>query len=470
MSQPYSKHAIQDPPTPGRQEDALAAEVASEAEPSRLPVAEIEGVLLPVAPSSLEDTGIDLEVLLNLTLKLACISPHFDTDLAMRQLRLPLSLAAELLERLRDQKLIEVLGGAGPFAYRFRVTQAGRERGEWLMAISGYVGPIPVSLPTYTAMLHRQMPQLPNASPQTVATALSDLVLPEQTAELAGLAASSGRSLFLYGPPGNGKTTLGRLLHQALPGNLWIPYCIGVENQVIRVFDRQVHRDMTRKLPDEVTRKCDERWIHIRRPFILVGGELTLDDLDLIYDSARRYYEAPLHFKANGGIFLLDDFGCQRTPPNELLNRWIVPLEQHVDYLTLRTGQQIQVPFRSLLVISTNREPEEVMAPGLLRRIGYRVRLDDPSPEDYALTLTRYAARCKLEATPELIAWLLARYQAERRPLRSCEPRDLVERARDICKYRGWQLSLTQEVMSQAWQGYFGSDAPGDSGRRDGNG
>ena len=120
--------------------------------------------------------------------------------------------------------------------------------------------------------------------------------------------------------------------------------------------------------------------MHIRRPFILVGGELTLDDLDLIYDSARRYYEAPLHFKANGGIFLLDDFGCQRTPPNELLNRWIVPLEQHVDYLTL-DGQQIQVPFRSLLVISTNRHPEEVMAPGLLRRMGYRVCLDDPSPE-----------------------------------------------------------------------------------------
>ncbi|MCU0982583.1 MAG: hypothetical protein MUF25_25780 [Pirellulaceae bacterium] len=469
MSQPNSTHAGKDPP-PGRRENALAGQIEPEADPARLPVAEIEGVLLPATPSSLKDTGIDLDSLLNLTLKLACVSPQFDTEWATRQLRLPLSLTAELLEQLRVQKLIEVLGGAGPFTYRFRVTQAGRERGEWLMAISGYVGPAPVSLPAYTAMLHRQLPRLPNAAPQAVDAALSDLVLPERTAELAGLAALSGRSLFLYGPPGNGKTTLGRLLHQALPGGLWIPSCIGVENQIIRVFDRQVHRDTTQELPSEVTRRYDERWVYIRRPFILVGGELTLDDLDLIYDSARRYYEAPLHFKANGGIFLLDDFGCQRTPPNELLNRWIVPLEQHVDYLTLRTGQQIQVPFRSLLVLSTNRDPEQVMAPGLLRRMGYRVRLGDPSPEDYALILTRYAARYGLDASGELIAWLLARYQAEQRPLRSCEPRDLVERARDICQYRGWPLALTQEVMSQAWKGYFGSDAAGDGGGRDGNG
>jgi len=412
--------------------------------------------LLPTAPTCLNDTGLDPDVLLNLTLKLAYSCPQFDTEWATRQLCLPLSLTSEVLEQLRVQKLIEVLGGAGPFTYRFRITQTGRERGEWLMSVSGYVGPAPVSLEAYTSMLLLQLPRLPNASPSGVAAALADLVLPEQTVELAGLAACSGRSLFLYGPPGNGKTSLGRLLHQTLPGNLWIPHCIGIENQVIRMYDRQCHRDATPDLPAEVTHRYDERWVCIRRPLILVGGELTLHDLDLIYDSSRRYYEAPLHFKANGGIFILDDFGCQQTPPNELLNRWIVPLEQQVDYLTLRTGQQIQVPFQSMLVLSTNRDPQAVMAPGLLRRMGYRVRLDDPTPEDYTLIFTRYASRYGVEVPAGLLDWLLVRYRSQQRPLRSCEPRDLVERARDICTYRGYRLELTQEIMSLAWQGYFG--------------
>jgi len=180
--------------------------------------------------------------------------------------------------------------------------------------------------------------------------------------------------------------------------------------------------------------------------------------LDLIYDSARRYYEAPLHMKANGGVFLLDDFGCQRTPPNELLNRWIVPLEQRIDYLTLATGQQIQVPFRNMLVVSTNLDVHQVMAPGLLRRIGYRVCLENPSPERFAAIFSRYAASCGLEVPQRLLEWLLARYEAERRPLRSCEPRDLVERARDVCKYRGWREALTQDILSLAWKGYFGSE------------
>jgi predicted ATPase with chaperone activity len=423
-------------------------------------VAEVGGVLLPEMPSSLKATGIDPEVLLNLALKLAYISPHFDTESAAQQLRLPLSLTADLLEQLRVQKLLEVLGGSGAFTYRFRITQAGRERGEWLMAISGYVGPAPVSLQAYRSMLQLQLLRLPDAAPQDVATALADLVLPEQTVELAGLAVSSGRCLFLYGPPGNGKTSLGRQLHQALQGSLWIPHCLGIENQIIRVFDRQCHVEAVEDLPQEAARRYDERWVRIRRPFVLVGGELTLQDLDLIYDSARRYYEAPLHFKANGGSFLLDDFGCQRTPPNELLNRWIVPLEQQVDYLTLRTGQQIQVPFRNMLVISTNRDPHEVMAPGLLRRMGYRVQLADPSPEHFALIFTRYAARHGLESPPELLEWLLARYRTEQRPLRSCQPRDLVERVRDICKFRGWRVELTRELMTLAWKGYFGSEAP----------
>jgi len=429
---------------------------------SGLRVIEIGGGLLPAAPTSLADTGIAPDVLLNLALKFAYATPYFDTETTAHQMRLPFSLVADLLEQLRSEKLIEVLGGAGPFTYRFRITDLGRERAEWVMAISGYLGPAPVSVQDYATMTERQMSQLPEVTPAHVAAAVSGLVLPEQTVELAGLAVCSGRSLFLFGPPGNGKTTLGRMLHQALRGNLWIPYCLGVENQIIRVFDRHCHTDSPGDLPHEAQLKYDQRWVRVRRPMIVVGGELTLDDLDLIYDSARRYYEAPLHMKANGGIFLLDDFGCQRTSPTALLNRWIIPLEQQIDYLTLATGQQILVPFRNMLIVSTNLDVNSIMAPALLRRMGYRLSLDNPSPQRYAVIFQRYAARCGLEVSAGLLEWLLARYRAEKRPLRACEPRDLVERARDICRFRGWRAELTQDILLLAWKGYFGADAPED--------
>jgi len=422
---------------------------------SGLRTAVIDGVVVPQTPSGLDDTGIDPDVLLNLALKYAHITPHFTTDSCARALHLPLPMIADLLEQLRVEKLIEILGHLGPFNFRFRITQPGRERGEWLMAISGYVGPAPVSVAAYTAMLEEQVPRLPETTAADVAAAISDLVLPEHAAEIAGLAASSGRSLFLYGPPGNGKTSMGKMLHQALRGSLWIPYCLGIENQIIRVFDRHCHLDAPEDVPAEALPKLDRRWVRVRRPFVTVGGELTHEDLDLIFDSARGYYEAPLHFKANGGLFLLDDFGCQRTPSSELLNRWIVPLEHHIDYLTLKTGQQMQVPFRHLLIISTNIDPEKVMTPGLLRRMGYRLCMANPSPDQYARIFTRYAARRGIEVPPGLVESLLARYRAENRTLHSCEPRDLIERACDMCNYRGRPEELTEETLAIAWAGYF---------------
>jgi len=447
---------------PGLDVESSSAETPPEPEGdgSGLRLAEIDGVLVPEAPSGLDDTGIDPEVLLNLALKLAYITPHFTTDSCAKALHLPLPMIADLLEQLRAEKLIEILGHLGPFNYRFRITQPGRERGEWLMAISGYVGPAPVSVQAYSSMLQQQAPRLPEASAQDVAAAIADLVLPEHATEIAGLATSSGRSLFLYGPPGNGKTSLGKLLHQALRGSLWIPHCLGIENHIIRVFDRHCHIDAPEDVPAEALPRYDRRWARIRRPFVMVGGELTLEDLDLIFDSARGYYEAPLHFKANGGLFLLDDFGCQRTPSSELLNRWIVPLEHHVDYLTLKTGQQIQVPFRHLLIISTNIDPEKVMTPGLMRRMGYRLCMANPSPEQYARIFDRYAAGRGIEVPPGLVERLLARYRAEGRALHSCEPRDLIERACDMCNYRGRPVELTEETLTIAWAGYFVDKEP----------
>jgi predicted ATPase with chaperone activity len=197
----------------------------------------------------------------------------------------------------------------------------------------------------------------------------------------------------------------------------------------------------------------------VERPFVVVGGELTIDDLELRYSPALGYYEAPVHLKANGGTFLLDDLGCQRVDSQELLKRWIIPLEHDVDYMTLQTGQKLQVPFRQLLVISTNLDPDLVMEPAILRRMGYRLHLNYPSVEQYAAIFQRYADRRDLAVPDGLLEMLMQRYQREERPLRCCDPRDLIERVRDICRFHRRKALLSDELVNLDWKGYFGESA-----------
>jgi hypothetical protein len=421
---------------------------------------ELDGTTGPKEPVHLSETGLEPEALADLALKMANMVPHFTTDWAVERLCLPRSIVSEILEQLVDEKQLEIRGHAGLMSYRYAITGQGHRRADRLMEISSYVGPAPVSLEAYVAMLEWHFARFPDVSAEDVTEAISDLVLPEEAAHIAGLAVSSGRSLFVYGPPGNGKTSLGRLVHRALRGDLWIPYCVGIGSHVIRVFDPQCHERIHEDQPSPPGERFDRRWIHIRRPFIVVGGELTLDALDLVHAYSRGLYEAPLHVKANGGVFLLDDFGCQHVAPHELVNRWIVPLEHQVDYLTLQTGQQFQVPFRQLLIISTNLNPVDVTTPGMLRRLGYRLYLGDPSPERYARIFAAYCAKNGIDAPSGLVSWLLERYRREGRPLRCCEPRDLIERARDICRYQGQPMALNTEVMDLAWKGYFSNQGP----------
>jgi len=293
---------------------------------------------------------------------------------------------------------------------------------------------------------------------QEIASAISNLVLSDTAVEIAGLAGSSGRSLFLYGPPGNGKTTLAHLLHTVLKGSLWVPHCIGVGSDIIVVFDPETHRRAESELPRELSGQVDQRWVRARRPFVIAAGELTLDALELSY-SPGRYYDAPMHMKANGGTFVIDDLGRQRIAPQDLLNRWLFPLENRADYLTLQNGRKLRVPFRQLLVFSTNLDPNAALDGSFLRRMGYRLRVGNPDAAAYAEIFGRYAADCAASVPPGLVEGVLERYRLEHRPMRSCEPRDLIERARDICAYRGIPLQLTHEVMEFAWTGYFGERA-----------
>jgi predicted ATPase with chaperone activity len=353
---------------------------------------------------------------------------------------------------LREDQYLEILGQNGPLTHRYQITDRGREHARRLLELSGYIGPAPVSLEGYDAMLQTQIAQQAPPTVDEVESVLSPLVLSPGACEVASLAVASRRSLFLFGPPGNGKTSLAKLLGKVLGGELWIPYCISVESNIIRIFDPHFHQ-LAPNLHAPAGR-VDRRWVRVKRPTIVAGGEMTFAELDLTYSTAHRVYEAPPHVKANGGLFLLDDFGRQRINPTDLLNRWIIPLEQQIDYLTLVTGQKIQIPFQLLLVVATNLA--ESTDPAFLRRIGYRIHMEKPDENRYAQIFQTYAETCGLVVEPPLISSLLDRYKKENREMRGCEPRDLLERCRDICRLRRQPFALSQKLLDEAWGAYFG--------------
>jgi hypothetical protein len=411
-------------------------------------------MVVPTAPEDLAAVRREEGALSDLIAKLAYTVPRFTTDWVCKQLHLPLSLVGHLLGKVCYEGLVEQLWQTSQASSHYKITPQGREHAIRLMEICAYVGPAPVRMEAYAAMLRWQFANSPPVQPENVVSALSGLVLAPKAAQMAGLAVSSGRSLFVYGPPGNGKSSLGRQIHSALPGDYWIPYAINVGESVVRLFDPHIHQRV--ELPGERSEPIDHRWVRVRRPLVVVGGELTLDLLDLIYIPSQRYYEAPPHLKANGGVFLVDDFGRERVSADQLLNRFITPMEHQVDYFTLRTGQKIQLPLRHVLIIATNLSPDLVTDPAFLRRMGYRVYLGAPTPEQYTRIFQQYAQRQGVAAGPEVIDQLLARYREQNRELRSCEPRDLIERARDICRFHNRPLELTSKVLDLAWTGYFG--------------
>jgi predicted ATPase with chaperone activity len=418
------------------------------------PLIKATGITAPAAPGVIEECGVEPHVLTDLALKLCNTVPRLTSEWAAQQLRLPLGIVDKIFWQLRDDLLLEILGqDSGNF--RYAITQRGREYARRLLEVSGYVGPAPVSLEAYAAMLEWQMSKQARPTYESVRHALASIVLPEEAVQVASLAASSGRSLFLFGPPGNGKTSLGRMLHGVLEGELWIPHCISVESNIIRIFDPQCHQLLQPSMVGDA--RVDQRWLRVRRPLVIAGGEMTIDELDLAYSPSLRFYEAPPHVKANGGLFLLDDFGRQRINSVDLLNRWIIPLEHHVDFLTLATGQKIRIPFRLMLVVATNLQVDAISDPAFLRRIGYRVHVDKPDEQRYAEIFRRYVESAGMQMDPGLVTAVLQRYRDEKRELRASEPRDLIERCRDICNLKRVAPRVDREVLDLAWRGYFGA-------------
>jgi len=408
----------------------------------------------PPLPEELADTGIAEGFLCDLALKHVAMMPEPTTNAVSERLRLPRTLTEDILQKLYREKLIEVRQQLTMGATRYAMLDHGWDRLSRLLSVCGYTGAAPVSLNDYAHMMRLQsIPSFP-ASMETVRGAFHDLILPESLLQTLGCVINSRRSLFLTGLPGTGKTAVAERINSALSGPIWIPYAVEIDGQIIRVFDSHCHRTASE---DVTPAEYDRRWVLIQRPLVVVGGELTLENADLTWSEAAKFYEAPFQMKSNGGTLVIDDFGRQRVAPQDLLNRWIVPLERRVDYLALHTGKKIEVPFEQLVVFSTNLDEKDLADQAFLRRMGYRARVEPPTPGAYSEIFKRVAYNRGISCDQAVIDHVLTKYRVERRQMKGCEPRDILDRVTDICLFEGQKLELSTQVVDIAWRNYFGT-------------
>jgi hypothetical protein len=415
--------------------------------------AEIE-TMGPPLPEELAQTGVAEGFLCDLALKHVAMLPEPTTSTIAERLYLPRTLTEEILQKLYREKLIEVRLQTTVGATRYAMLDHGWDRLSRLLSVCGYTGAAPVSLKDYSHMMRLQSVPSQPALMDTVRRVFHDLILPESLLQTLGCVINSRRSLFLTGLPGTGKTAVAERINSALPGAIWIPYAVEIDGQIIRVFDSHCH---LRAAEDVTPVEYDRRWILIERPLVIVGGELTLENADLTWSESAKFYEAPFQMKSNGGTLVIDDFGRQRVAPQDLLNRWIVPLERRVDYLSLNTGKKIEVPFEQLVLFSTNLDEKDLADEAFLRRMGYRARVEPPTPAAYAEIFKRATYMRGIACDASILEHLINKYRIERRQMKGCEPRDLLDRVTDICLFEGQPLELTFQVLDIAWRNYFGT-------------
>ncbi len=407
----------------------------------------------PLAPATVEETGLTLSFIADLALKLLYQKGQSTAQELADALCLPLpKILLPVLDFLKSEHQVEVKGSSGVAAatYQYVISVKGSERAREAMAVNGYIGAAPVTLTSYVARVRAQTIGDLEVTPAQLQKALAHLVLPDLTLLQLGPAINSGRSIFLFGPPGTGKSSIANGLASLLQGGMVVPHAIVVGQQIIRVFDPSRHTPLV-----ELDARYDRRWIPVARPFVEVGGELTLEDLDLVFDPATKVHEAPFQMKAAGGVLLIDDFGRQRVSPDQLLNRWIVPLDRNVDYLTTADGRKLEIPFDVLLIFSTNRTPSSLVDEAFLRRIQYKIEVKPPTQQEFSEILKRVCAAANVTFHPQAAEWIAA-YCADRKiVLRSCHPRDLMAHLVASARFLSKPAELTPELVRLACETYY---------------
>lgn len=421
----------------------------------------------PASPETLKEAGMSLTMLNEMVLRTLLIrGTMLGLDLS-RVLCLPFRVIEESLYFLKDEKCIEVTGGdlIGQVSYRFALTDLGRQRAREAYKLCSYIGPAPVPIEDYVEQAYRQAVTGIHCTPEILRISFTHLVLPDELFMAIGPAVVSGKSIFIYGPPGNGKTAIATAIGDFMNrsgGSVYVPYAFHADGGIVTVYDPTLHQlaedPANERLDDNEatirrllnTNTVDARWLRIRRPVVITGGELNLDMLDLRYNSEANFYQAPLHVKANGGVFLIDDFGRQLVSPKELLNRWILPLESRHDYLTMATGKKLEVPFEQLIIFSTNLDPKDLVDDAFLRRIRHKVGIEAPQRDVYGRIFEMNCKRLGMNMSNESIDYLYDRYYNRGRNPRASDCRDLLEIVQAICRYRKQPVRLTPQLIAEA--------------------
>ena len=413
-------------------------------------------------PQKIEDLKIPSGIFTDLIFRLLFNEGDVSVSRFIEVLKISTRILDETMLWMQKEHLVEVAKAGselGRLGYVYSLSDEGKKRARDAFDRSHYVGPLPVPIHYYARAIDLQTQTRRRVTDGQVNESIKHLVLPEHFHRRIGPAINSGNSLFLYGPPGNGKTTIAQAIAGLISGTdpIWLPYALTAGGYIIQIHDRLVHKPIpTNGNRNTELGRTDQRWAQFERPTVMAGGELKMDDVELRYDPVARIFEAPLQLKANGGMFLIDDFGRQQIRPGDLLNRWIVPLESRVDFLRLNTGQTIVIPFKLLIVFSTNLDPVELVDDAFLRRIQVKVEVAGPDEKLYFQIFSTQCRQLGIPFNKDAFLYLLQTwYRQTGRPLQAVHPRDILKAVQFLCEYLDIPLQLTPELIDEACHSYF---------------